>query len=78
MQTRTPSRRAGYEGIQLRRGAYKGRPIQQYAVRINGADYAAGAPVTVAAGATGGAELTATYRTGGKHASGSTTVTAIP
>ncbi|MFF3780925.1 exo-alpha-sialidase [Streptomyces sp. NPDC001933] len=34
---------ASGEGIQLRRGTYKGRLIQQYVVRINGADYAASA-----------------------------------
>ncbi|WP_406422871.1 exo-alpha-sialidase [Streptomyces sp. NBC_00873] len=34
---------ASGEGIQLRHGAYKGRLIQQYAVRINGANYAASA-----------------------------------
>ncbi|MEU2670543.1 exo-alpha-sialidase [Streptomyces sp. NPDC007164] len=34
---------ASGEGIQLRRGPYKGRLIQQYAVRVNGANYAASA-----------------------------------
>ncbi|MER5741738.1 sialidase family protein [Streptomyces sp. NPDC002225] len=34
---------ASGEGIQLRHGAYKGRLIQQYAVRVNGANYAASA-----------------------------------
>ncbi|MFF1695847.1 exo-alpha-sialidase [Streptomyces sp. NPDC058257] len=34
---------ASGEGIQLRHGAHKGRLIQQYAVRINGANYAASA-----------------------------------
>ncbi|MFJ6013852.1 exo-alpha-sialidase [Streptomyces sp. NPDC092952] len=34
---------ASGEGIQLRHGAYKGRLIQQYAVRIDGANYAASA-----------------------------------
>ncbi|MFG3526842.1 exo-alpha-sialidase [Streptomyces sp. NPDC047917] len=34
---------ASGEGIQLRRGPYKGRLIQQYAVRINGANHAASA-----------------------------------
>ncbi|MEU8624696.1 sialidase family protein [Streptomyces sp. NPDC048669] len=34
---------ASGEGIQLRNGAHKGRLIQQYAVRINGANYAASA-----------------------------------
>ncbi|MET8740621.1 exo-alpha-sialidase [Streptomyces sp. NPDC004728] len=34
---------ASGEGIQLRRGTYKGRLIQQYAVRVNGANYAASA-----------------------------------
>ncbi|MFE3904528.1 exo-alpha-sialidase [Streptomyces sp. NPDC059153] len=34
---------ASGEGIQVRQGAYRGRLIQQYAVRINGANYAASA-----------------------------------
>ncbi|MFJ1614310.1 exo-alpha-sialidase [Streptomyces sp. NPDC088846] len=34
---------ASGEGIQVRHGAYRGRLIQQYAVRINGANYAASA-----------------------------------
>ncbi|MFD9598868.1 glycoside hydrolase [Streptomyces sp. NBC_01224] len=34
---------ASGEGIQVRQGAYRGRLIQQYAVRINGTNYAAGA-----------------------------------
>ncbi|WP_327310389.1 MULTISPECIES: sialidase family protein [unclassified Streptomyces] len=34
---------ASGEGIQLRRGPYEGRLIQQYAVRVNGANYAASA-----------------------------------
>lgn len=34
---------ASGEGIQLRNGAHKGRLIQQYAIRINGANYAASA-----------------------------------
>ncbi|MEV5680532.1 MULTISPECIES: exo-alpha-sialidase [unclassified Streptomyces] len=34
---------ASGEGIQLRRGAYKGRLIQQYAIRNNGANYAVSA-----------------------------------
>jgi sialidase-1 len=35
-------------------------------------------PVTVAAGASGGVKLTAAYRTEGKLASGSSTVTVTP
>lgn len=34
---------ASGEGIQVRQGVYEGRLIQQYAVRIDGADYAASA-----------------------------------
>ncbi|MFE9907083.1 sialidase family protein [Streptomyces clavifer] len=34
---------ASGEGIQVRRGTYKGRLIQQYAIRANGADYAVSA-----------------------------------
>ncbi|MFE5091403.1 exo-alpha-sialidase [Streptomyces sp. NPDC056638] len=34
---------ASGEGVQVRQGAYRGRLIQQYAVRINGANYAASA-----------------------------------
>ncbi|MEV6166056.1 exo-alpha-sialidase [Streptomyces sp. NPDC052052] len=34
---------ASGEGIQVRHGTYKGRLIQQYAVRVNGANYAASA-----------------------------------
>ncbi|MFJ1900073.1 exo-alpha-sialidase [Streptomyces sp. NPDC088115] len=34
---------ASGEGIQLRNGAHRGRLIQQYAVRVNGANYAASA-----------------------------------
>ncbi|MFF9347646.1 exo-alpha-sialidase [Streptomyces sp. NPDC014734] len=34
---------ASGEGIQLRHGTYRGRLIQQYAVRVNGANYAASA-----------------------------------